>query len=517
MTSKIIKKIKEKEELEKKKKEAYKISRNKKMSNFSKYHSRTETNYSRILKENKSSGNFNKENSKSVFKNCSTLDLKKKREFMTPARGLKSSVNNLRKAYTPGKDFQKNYKKLFERSKTPRIDKNDKKIKNNKNLNNIKKEIKDNKYDKNKNKINVNNENNIKRKNVKKDVNKKNSNNSLENININLDNNTKNQKNKSTNSLNVDNTIKKNIINNNIKNKENTEIAKKNENLDNNKNIENQNSNNNISSPASSQIIPENKTEIKQLPKTIFSRFLSNFEKIQKFFTKPEMFEILKTNKESSRQILTFLKEQNNIKIQDAYSKLAEFKAKNSPEEYTKPIPNFELGKGGLKAITLLDEEKYKTLFLNNKIPTNDILLVYKIFYQLSTKNKEILKKDDKNFWKFVKNDMINHNKLGEYIKNLFKNFDFSNENIQKIKEMTEGNLDKLTPTYYSKLCPTTGLFIFFIKEILEYTGIFIDRKTSMSRIYKNLEYNLSFYKEKETKIEKLLKKSKRSLFKINN
>ena len=73
MTSKIIKKIKEKEELEKKKKEAYKISRNKKMSNFSKYHSRTETNYSRILKENKSSGNFNKENSKSVFKNCSTL------------------------------------------------------------------------------------------------------------------------------------------------------------------------------------------------------------------------------------------------------------------------------------------------------------------------------------------------------------------------------------------------------------------------------------------------------------
>ena len=501
MTTKIIKKIKEKEELEKKKKEAYKIGKNRTTANFNNYHKKTETNFSRNLRVNKSLGNFlNKNNSKKDYISISTtIDAKKKRKFMTPGRALKTNLNNERKAHTPGKelkDFQKDTKKLFDKLKTSFIDKNDKKIKSNKNLNNQKKENRDKNYEnKNNNKTRINRENNFKKeeitkKNIKKcfiktNMSSKNFNNKAQNKNL-------------SHSQIIDNKIKNIIMNNSSESIEKSELT--------NKNIENNNSNNNISSATPTIIISETKTEKKPLTKTIFLHFLYNFKKIQKFLTKSEILQILKINKESSRSILKFLKEQNNIKIENALSQLAEFKSKISSQEYTKPIPNFKLGKGGLKAITLLDEEKYRDLFSNNKIPSNDIILVYKILYQLSNEKSEILKKDDKSFWEFVKNDMNKQIKLGEYVKNLFKNFNFSNENVQKIKEMTEGSIDKLTPTYYSKLCPTTGLFIFFIKDVLEYIGIIIDKKTCASRIYKNLEYNLSFYKEKETKIEKLLK-----------
>ena len=144
MTTKIIKKIKEKEELEKKKKEAYKIGKNRTTANFNNYHKKTETNFSRNLRVNKSLGNFlNKNNSKKDYISISTtIDAKKKRKFMTPGRALKTNLNNERKAHTPGKelkDFQKDTKKLFDKLKTSFNDKKDKKIKSNKNLNNQKK------------------------------------------------------------------------------------------------------------------------------------------------------------------------------------------------------------------------------------------------------------------------------------------------------------------------------------------------------------------------------------------
>lgn len=40
------------------------------------------------------------------------------------------------------------------------------------------------------------------------------------------------------------------------------------------------------------------------------------------------------------------------------------------------------------------------------------------------------------------------------------------------------GHIQKITPAYFSKICGTTGLFVFFIKDILDYFGISNDKKT---------------------------------------
>ena len=67
-----------------------------------------------------------------------------------------------------------------------------------------------------------------------------------------------------------------------------------------------------------------------------------------------------------------------------------------------------------------------------------------------------------------------------------------------------------LTPTYYSKNCPTTGLFVFLVKETLEYIGAINEKKTQPGRLYRNLEYRLNSLKEKKEKINAFIEKVKK-------
>ena len=49
---------------------------------------------------------------------------------------------------------------------------------------------------------------------------------------------------------------------------------------------------------------------------------------------------------------------------------------------------------------------------------------------------------------------------------------------------------NKIIPNYFSRICGTTGLLVFIVKDALEYCGVIInDKKTQPSRIIDNLLY----------------------------
>ncbi len=97
-------------------------------------------------------------------------------------------------------------------------------------------------------------------------------------------------------------------------------------------------------------------------------------------------------------------------------------------------------------------------------------------------------------------------NILGSLISTLVKSFDFSNINIYKINKLVEKNNAKIAPAYFSKICATTGLFIFLIKDALEYAGvIYQDKKTPQGRIYQNLLFSVEYDNDKLNKIKSLL------------
>ncbi len=78
-----------------------------------------------------------------------------------------------------------------------------------------------------------------------------------------------------------------------------------------------------------------------------------------------------------------------------------------------------------------------------------------------------------------------------------------------------EKEIIKINPTYYSKICSTTSLFIFLLKDALEYSGvIMVEKKSQLNKVFNNYNYSLDTLEIKTSKldyqisvIEKILKK----------
>ena len=217
-------------------------------------------------------------------------------------------------------------------------------------------------------------------------------------------------------------------------------------------------------------------------------------------------------------KLLTYieiLKSRNNItsssNIQD---KINALKLKYQNDKLNEEPPTFSLSKGTEKAIELLNDENYSKIFQLKELnsPLNEILLVYKIFFQL-LKNNDICKiNNDKLFWIEASEYILNNSngKIGDFFKESINNFDFSIKNIYEIKNIINGNEEKIKPTFFSKYCGTTGLVIFLIKDTLEYLGIIHNPKKNIPCLL--LKY-LEYIKEIENTIERYINNIK----KINN
>ena len=114
---------------------------------------------------------------------------------------------------------------------------------------------------------------------------------------------------------------------------------------------------------------------------------------------------------------------------------------------------------------------------------------------------------DDSEFWKKICEYWTEEGKegIGFLVEKQMKSIDFSDKNIRLLSKLTKGYEKIITPSYFSKLCPTTGLFIFLVKESFEYCGALIDRKTSIARQFKNFNYNSDFVKGNIEKVTKIL------------
>ena len=210
------------------------------------------------------------------------------------------------------------------------------------------------------------------------------------------------------------------------------------------------------------------------------------------------------------------------LELNDTYNKIIEMNkisSINSIEEEINKIKNqfkgenldsnkysFQLSKGSMRAIQILDNEIYNNIFKSKELnpPLDKIILIYRIFFQLINQEEinEIV--SDKKFWEeariyFLEND---DNKIGYFIKDNISEFDFTNENIYKLKKLTKGYEEKLKPTNYEKICETTTLFTFIIKDALEYCGIIYNKEKNNPGITISF---LEFIREKLNDIKKYI------------
>lgn len=71
--------------------------------------------------------------------------------------------------------------------------------------------------------------------------------------------------------------------------------------------------------------------------------------------------------------------------------------------------------------------------------------------------------------------------------------------------KLLDGKQKKLAAAHFSKICGTTGFVVFYVKDVLEYFGIFEDKKTPPQRMYINYEYRINYYRMILEKLNKMV------------
>lgn len=132
-------------------------------------------------------------------------------------------------------------------------------------------------------------------------------------------------------------------------------------------------------------------------------------------------------------------------------------------------------------------------LFNPEVIPVQEVLNIYRILLFYINKPEIAKIKQPSQFWPEVCKLFAENSdgKVGSFINKYANDLNFSTENILSISQIIGSDLSKMTAPSYTKICPTTGLVFFFIKDALEYSGIIVDKKTPLIKIMNLLEYNL--------------------------
>ena len=140
-----------------------------------------------------------------------------------------------------------------------------------------------------------------------------------------------------------------------------------------------------------------------------------------------------------------------------------------------------------------MNKNRYSKIFRRPVLDNNlsPIYIAYRILFIFFNEIDIANISDNKLFW--IKcteylNTKSEEGKIGDFILNKFENYNCDCKTVYYIEKIMEGKKDNMSPSYFSKICGSTGLLIFLIKELMEYCGVIIStKKTQLSRIYKNL------------------------------
>lgn len=197
--------------------------------------------------------------------------------------------------------------------------------------------------------------------------------------------------------------------------------------------------------------------------------------------------------------IITKIESGNQSKID---IEIQHLKEKYGEEEITKSYQDFTLTRGSIKAVEFLDQDLYNKIFTKEELDSSlrEIIIIYRILYQFLKKEDFINIKNDDEFWKENCKYLLTEgkDKLGSFFIEKSKEFCFEPENCGRLKAMIDKIKSKIIPSYYSKICGTTGLVVFILKDALEYCGVIVnDKKTQPRRIYDNLLYEKQIFIQK--------------------
>lgn len=210
--------------------------------------------------------------------------------------------------------------------------------------------------------------------------------------------------------------------------------------------------------------------------KNIFNEHLNNFIV---FLSTKDILELKNCSKSFHNLVIEYFDKMFNSERNNFIEKQNKLNLPVDEIPKKLSINDFNLSKGALKAIDLLNEEIINRLFFEEITPNSEIFIIYKIYFQLIKKQEIIQYFNESKFWEKCKSYFNSYKgKTGDCLNEIFtqKKIFIDGDNIYKVYKIIQNNINKILPAYYSKICGTTGIFVFFVKDILDFLGFSNDK-----------------------------------------
>ena len=250
------------------------------------------------------------------------------------------------------------------------------------------------------------------------------------------------------------------------------------------------------------------KNKYKQLIHFNISEFIiHHFSLLGLYLNQQELINLMLVNKQFFKQVKNNLISELERHKQKYEQKISEYKDEIIDDPGT---PILKASRGTTKATDLLNGPPLNKIFTeSNKIPNNDILRIYCLYFQsIKHKNAKNYPLNKELFWENACNYFTKENggKTGQLLaKNIKEDIDLSNENLYYILKILDGNIDKINPGYFSKICGTTGLFAFLIKDVLDCFGLSGDKDGHKKRYWTHKKM-VNILERKIDKVKAILK-----------
>jgi hypothetical protein len=142
-------------------------------------------------------------------------------------------------------------------------------------------------------------------------------------------------------------------------------------------------------------------------------------------------------------------------------------------EERCMMTTNFALSLGAKSAVTLLHTINI-TQFTNSEMNT-DVVWCFRLLFQLAG---QTLSESDQEAWDTSKAFLLDSSQtLDEKMGEKFANFDFSDENIDKLETLVDGNRNKIDPAYFNQFNAMASFLMFALKDAAEFAGLLPEKR----------------------------------------
>jgi len=223
---------------------------------------------------------------------------------------------------------------------------------------------------------------------------------------------------------------------------------------------------------------------------------------LNKYLNIEDLIKIALLNKACFKIVIHYLITKEDDYIDDIKESLLSLKKNNSDvidqneNNNNFSMKPFAFNLHSTRAIDLLNSISIKKFFQKISTHSNNknVILIFDLFFIslgykndiLSCKNNPILKLE---FYKKMLEEK-NEQSMGILIENKLKGKIFNNEIINSLYKYSHNYINIITPSYFQNIDSDFALFIFIVKNILEYVGITKDtnNKKNVPKLY--LLYN---------------------------